>query len=151
MSHSRRLSAALAFAAVGAACTTPDADDTPDSSRPAVELLVFDCGQVTVYDLSIFSPGFNEGLTKELVVSCYLIRHPDGMLFWDAGLPDSYGESPGGETNAAGSMRFYVRKTLASQLREVNISPTDFDYVAFSRICTSITSATRICSRLQRC
>ncbi|MHC4575380.1 MAG: N-acyl homoserine lactonase family protein [Planctomycetota bacterium] len=59
---------------------------------------------------------------------CFLVHHPKGILLWDAGLPDALvGKTVGDET-----MQFSMKKTLASQLEELDLSPQDIDYLVHS-------------------
>jgi glyoxylase-like metal-dependent hydrolase (beta-lactamase superfamily II) len=52
------------------------------------------------------------------------------MLLWDAGLPDALvGETVGDET-----MQFSMKKTLASQLEELDLLPQDIDYLVHSHM-----------------
>ena len=59
--------------------------------QPDIKLYIFQCGEILARDVSLFSPGVDEGKAKQLTDSCYLIRHPQGDLVWDTGLPDSLG------------------------------------------------------------
>lgn len=95
-----------------------------------IKLYVLDCGYITVSDISIFSPGHDKGKKKDLVDSCYLIRHPKGDFLWDTGLPDKLAALPGGFTN--GPFHLTVKKSLMSQLAELNLSPQDIEMVGIS-------------------
>jgi len=103
------------------------------SAAAATTLFVFDCGTVDIKDISVFSPGHDVGQPKTLVVPCYLVRHPRGLLLWDAGLPDSIAASPEG-VQVSPNMRASMRRTLAAQLAEVGVAPDAIDYVAFSHM-----------------
>jgi len=94
------------------------------------ELYVFDCGDIEVRDLSIFSPGFNKGVVKQLTNNCYLIKHEKGTLLWDAGLNDSLG--PEGVDVWDGAFHLSVKKPLADQLKEIAVKPSDIDYLSVS-------------------
>ena len=52
-----------------------------------IQLTVFDCGSISVADVSAFGISNSETDVRELFVPCYLISHPEGKLLWDAGLP----------------------------------------------------------------
>lgn len=95
-----------------------------------LKLYVFDCGTIDVADVSVFSPGHDKGVKKTLKNTCYLIDHPKGKMIWDTGLPDGLVANKKGFTN--GAFHLTVKKTLESQLREINIDPKTIDYIALS-------------------
>lgn len=97
-------------------------------------LTVFDCGENTVKDISLFSPGVNKGKQKTLAVRCYLIQHPKGMLMWDTGLSDKIAEQKNGIKAMNGAFTLKVNRTLASQLNEIKINPEEVKYLAFSHM-----------------
>jgi N-acyl homoserine lactone hydrolase len=100
------------------------------TSNDLTKLYVFDCGNIEVRDLSIFTPGINEGQVKQMTDSCYLIQHEKGMLLWDAGLSDSLG--PKGIDAWEGKFHLSVSNPLAKQLEEININPTDINFIGIS-------------------
>jgi len=99
-------------------------------AKPNLSLHVFECGNVEVKDISIFSPGVDEGVTKHLTDSCYLIQHEKGKMIWDAGIPDAIGEA--GAEKFGGKLKLTVTKPFSEQLAAINISPTDIDYLGIS-------------------
>lgn len=88
-----------------------------------------DGGAIQINDLSLFSDTFGyQGERRQLVVSCYLIEHTNGMLLWDAGLPRHLlGVAL---TDAPKSAR--LERTLVEQLREIGIEANAIDRVAVS-------------------
>lgn len=122
------------FVAMGfISCATMSVDSTKHQSG-VKKLYVMDCGYITANDLSIFSSeGFYKGESKELVDTCYLIEHEKGTLLWDAGLSDSLaGKGP--VEAGGGAFTLEVKKTLASQLEEIGVTPEDVDYISFSHM-----------------
>ena len=106
---------------------------TACSSQPTekpLTLHIFECGEIEVRDVSLFSPGVDIGITKKMVDSCYLIQHPKGSLIWDAGLSDAIG--PDGIEKWEGAFFMSVPKTLTSQLDELGVKVTDIDYLGIS-------------------
>jgi N-acyl homoserine lactone hydrolase len=99
-------------------------------TKNTVKLYVFDCGTIEVSDISVFSPGHDKGVAKTLKNTCYLIDHPMGKLIWDTGLADALINKKDGMTN--GVFHLSVQKTLASQLKAINIDPKSIDYMALS-------------------
>ena len=64
--------------------------------------------------------------------NCYLIRHANGLLLWDTGVPDAVATMPDGMVVANGAITYRRAKTLASQLAELGVKPADVTYVALS-------------------
>lgn len=92
-------------------------------------LTALECGEIDVGDLNVFSDTMAyTGQTMRMVVSCYLIRHGDQVMLWDLGLPDAMARAPGGGPG----MTLRVPRTLASQLGELGLSPSDIDFIAVS-------------------
>ena len=100
----------------------------------AMKLYVFDCGNSKIKDISLFSPGVDQNKSKNLVMSCYLIEHPKGLLMWDTGLADSLISKPGGIKVRNGAFTLMVKKTLSSQLKELKINPKEIKFMAFSHM-----------------
>lgn len=132
---------AIALLALGCS-SDDDANNKSTSSSAATEaasktspspvrLYVMDCGRVNIGDLEIFS---NKGEYAErqhtATAMCYLVRHPQGDLIWDAGLPDALNAMPDGLTN--GPFNFSVPTTMASQLEAVGVTPDDIEYFTVS-------------------
>ncbi len=91
-------------------------------------LYVMDCGQNAATDQSRWSPGVNVGKPIELSDNCYLIRHGAEWLLWDTGYPDAVAEKP--TTTPVGTAT--RQKTLAAQLVEIGVKPSDIRFVAVS-------------------
>jgi N-acyl homoserine lactone hydrolase len=117
--------AALVTTAVGAA-------DTP--AHGVVErMYVLECGESKTNDVSAnWSPGVNVGVAREFSDNCYLIKHAKGWFLWDSGMSDAIAEKPQGVSAANGLLTLWVRKTLASQLRELDLGPSAIERIAFS-------------------
>lgn len=105
------------------ACT----ESRPD---PQMKLYVFDCGDILVRDVSVFSPGVDVGKPKEMTDSCYLVVHPKGTLLWDTGLNDALGAK--GVDVWDGVFHLSMKNPLMGQLREIGVKPQDIDYVGVS-------------------
>ena len=48
---------------------------TQPTQESDITLYVFHCGNIESRDVSLFSPGVNQGQSKQLTNSCYLIYH----------------------------------------------------------------------------
>lgn len=120
-------SLALAFGALSA-CTTVTAP-RPAAATGVERLYVLNCGEGVAADVSRWSPGVNVGKPIEFVDSCYLIRHRDGWMLWDTGLPDAVAAMP---DSMPGPTHWRRPKTLAAELAEIGVRPGDIRYVAVS-------------------
>ena len=103
---------------------------------PAVtspRVYVFDCGNIDVKDVSVFSPGVDVGKKKVLANSCYLIVHPQGVMMWDAGFGDALAALPEGKQV---SENFHVRlkKPVAAQLKETGYAPESVTLLGLSHM-----------------
>lgn len=95
---------------------------------PGVRLYALDCGRVSLKDTGFLSDtGDLDGKPGKFAVPCYLIRHKNGSLLWDAGLGDAIAGRPA-NPNAPAS----VPVTLTSQLQSLGIRPEQVTYLAFS-------------------
>ena len=102
---------------------------TPQHGPPGVErLYVLYCGDIALTDASSFTPGASG--PGALSDTCYLIKHQQDWLLWDTGLPDSLATMPDGMKSNAGV--WTSKKTLASQLAELDLKPSDIRYLALS-------------------
>lgn len=111
--------AVLSFAAVGASFAAP----------PDLEMTRLDCGYMTLQDKAVMSDaGLYKGESLDIVMSCYLIKHGDDWLLWDAGLPRKYLAGP----IAEGSFRTGLDRTIVDQLKMLGLRPEDIKYVAVS-------------------
>jgi N-acyl homoserine lactone hydrolase len=92
---------------------------SPSGEEPPLTLHEFDCGRL-VYE-SPEAVGFgvrdDETAVRELLVPCYVVDHPDGLLLWDGGLSSDQVDRP-----------------FSGQLEALGLSLDSFDYVAFSHM-----------------
>lgn len=133
--------AALGLAACGggedAPATGPTAPETP-ASTPAnetpraagLELHKLDCGRIEISDLDDFSSaGDFAGQTDTFMSTCWLVRHPDGDMVWDTGVPGMLAGQPSFEQDI---YTVSLTETLSEQLRARGVAPGDVDYVSIS-------------------
>jgi N-acyl homoserine lactone hydrolase len=95
-------------------------------------LYALDCGQGRGADQARWSPGVNVGKPLDVSDNCYLIRHPQGWLMWDTGVPEAVAAMPDGLVSGGGAMVWKRPKTIASQLDQIGVKPADIRYVAIS-------------------
>jgi glyoxylase-like metal-dependent hydrolase (beta-lactamase superfamily II) len=97
-----------------------------------MKLYVLYGGDIICRNVSMLNGGSSEKEVIDLANPVFLIKHPQGTLLWDSGLPDSYvGLKEGVE---AWIFHLSLKKTLISQLEEISVKPADIDYFAFSHI-----------------
>jgi N-acyl homoserine lactone hydrolase len=104
------------------------------SGKPGVEkLYILNCGEGVAGDISRWSPGVNEGKSMDFVDTCYLIRHAQGWFLWDTGIPDAVAAMPNGLAPADPKAIHWRRpKTLAAQLDQLQVKPSDIEAMAVS-------------------
>ena len=104
------------------------------SEKSGVErLYILNCGEGATSDVSRWSPGVNEGKPLEFVDSCYLIKHSRGWFLWDTGVPDAVASMPNGLVPSDPKATVWRRpKTLATQLEQLGLTPSDVKWMAVS-------------------
>lgn len=118
--------AAIAFFA-SAVSGVAAAAGAPETAT--LRLYAMDCGTLTVPDADPFADdGAYKGVSRTLVVPCYLIRHPKGDLIWDTGLPQAIADMPGG----VGPQGIVMRRKLTDQLADLGLTPADIEYLSVS-------------------
>jgi len=96
-------------------------------------LYILNCGEGVAGDISRWSPGVNEGKSMDFVDNCYLIKHPQGWLLWDTGVSDAVAAMPNGlAPSDPKSVHWHRSKTLAAQLDQLGLKPSDIKTVAIS-------------------
>ena len=102
--------------------------------KPGVErLYILNCGEGVAGDISRWSPGVNVGKSMDFVDNCYLIKHTEGWLLWDTGVADAIAAMPEGQRPADPRATHWRRpKTLAAQLEQLGVKPSNIKFVAVS-------------------
>ncbi|HEY1361871.1 MAG TPA: N-acyl homoserine lactonase family protein [Xanthobacteraceae bacterium] len=96
-------------------------------------LYILNCGEGVAGDISRWSPGVNVGKSMDFVDNCYLIKHTQGWMLWDTGVADAIAAMPEGQRPSDPRMTHWRRpKTLAGQLDQLAVKPSDIRYVAVS-------------------
>jgi N-acyl homoserine lactone hydrolase len=123
--------ACIAAAIVCIASTTPG---SAQQAKPGLErLYILNCGEGVAGDIGRWSPGVNEGKSMDFVDNCYLIKHSQGWMLWDTGVPDAVAAMPDGQAPADPKATHWRRpETLASQLDALGVKPSDIKYLAVS-------------------
>lgn len=101
-------------AAAAVALAVSSAAAAAAASPKSVELYAIDCGRFDVPNADSFADdGSYKGISRKLVVPCYLIRHPKGDLVWDTGIPGS-------------------KQALLDGLKALGLTPADIEYISVS-------------------
>lgn len=96
-------------------------------------LFILNCGEGVAGEISRWSPGVNVGKSMDFVDNCYLIKHAQGWMIWDTGVTDAVAAMPDGQAPADPRAIHWRRpKTLAGQLEQLGVKPSDVKYVAVS-------------------
>ncbi len=117
----------------GEASSTESAavDATAESASQSVRAYVIDCGRIEMNDLSFFALGEEyAGRKNSAADMCVLVRHPDGDLMWDAGLPGALNAMEDGLTN--GPFHLSVPVTIDEQFAAIGVSVEDIDFFSAS-------------------
>jgi glyoxylase-like metal-dependent hydrolase (beta-lactamase superfamily II) len=103
----------------------------PDGPR----LYPFDCGRLVATGVPFVHPsGEIERVHATFASACWLVAHPDGLLLWDAGMPDGWIVQQEGVLSASGGWRFHVTRTIASCLGDLGATLADVSHLAFSHL-----------------
>jgi N-acyl homoserine lactone hydrolase len=96
-------------------------------------LYILNCGEGVAGDISRWSPGVNEGQSMPFAGNCYLIKHAKGWFLWDTGIPDAVAAMPDGlAPSDPKAIHWYRPKTLAAQLAQIGVKPSDITAMAVS-------------------
>lgn len=118
-----RLQSMLSFGIAAALLTAaPVAAQAPAAPTPPVTLSRMECGtNAPPTDVGLrFSDTYDfRGLKVQLVYSCYLIRHGDDVMIWDAGF------APGNTPTAP-------KASMVQLLSQLSITPAQVKYVGIS-------------------
>lgn len=88
-----------------------------------------DCGTILINDFSSFSDSFTyRPGPRKLVASCYLIKHGDRYMLWDAGLSARVVGAP----MKTASRTTTLDRTIADQLKQLGIRPDQIQFVGIS-------------------
>ena len=124
--HRRILALAMGWLALAGLQAPPP----PAAMQAGLSLWRLDCGEFVINQYGAFfsdtfqyPPG-----PKNIVGSCYLIRHGDRYMLWDTGLTDALVGT--GYSSAAQSLT--VRRSLVDQLAEIEVRPEQIETIGIS-------------------
>ena len=122
--------------AIAAALVTMSIASTPTFAQKKSgvdKLYILNCGEGVAGDISRWSPGVNVGKSMPFVDNCYLIHHTTSWILWDTGVSDAIAAMPDGLAPADPKATHWKRpKTLASQLEQLGVKPSDIKFLAVS-------------------
>jgi glyoxylase-like metal-dependent hydrolase (beta-lactamase superfamily II) len=120
----------LILALIGGASALAAVGVSGQIAPAKVTLTRLDCGTVAANNLNVFSDtDAYVGQSKRLVVGCYLIRHGDRVMLWDAGLPAA---AKGKAIDPKLSMDATLARTLPEQLAELGVKPEQVSILGIS-------------------
>ncbi|MEO7916447.1 MAG: N-acyl homoserine lactonase family protein [Dokdonella sp.] len=101
------------------------------TATPAtVQLWRLDCGTIQVADLDVFSDTrAYVGRRKQLVASCYLIRHGDDYMLWDTGLSKADLNKPKSKGDAESES---LKLSIVDQLAKIDVTPKQIGTIGIS-------------------
>ncbi|WP_293883503.1 N-acyl homoserine lactonase family protein [Sphingomonas sp.] len=121
------VAAGLLSAAAAIAAPAPSAVAAPAT---ADKLWRLDCGIVHVNMLNAFSDTRSyPGQSRDLVASCYLVKHGTSYLLWDTGLPLAVKNTP---NDVAKPMSPTLRLSIVEQLATIGVKPGQVSLVGIS-------------------
>jgi len=123
------LKQALAIALAWTALTGMQAP-TPPPARAELALWRLDCGEFVFTDYNAFFSDTSEYRPgeKQLVGSCYLIRHGSQYMLWDTGIPGGTVTQP----IRTPAIRATLRATIVDQLARIGVRPEQVTIVGIS-------------------
>jgi glyoxylase-like metal-dependent hydrolase (beta-lactamase superfamily II) len=132
----KRAAAFVLAAGFLAAC----APSAPEAQAPEVRLYAMDCGRIAFPDVDMFADdGSFAGQQRTLIDPCYLIRHPDGDLIWDAGFPDAVADMADGLQVPGMGASVTMQTKLVDQLAQLGLAPADIEFISMSHMHTDHT------------
>ncbi|WP_194851686.1 N-acyl homoserine lactonase family protein [Nonlabens antarcticus] len=103
-------------------------------AKPEVELHVFDGGSILAKQKQMFSEGdLYAGESQQLASPFYVIKHPEGILLWDTGLPEGL-VGQGDVTPEGDAFTLSRKEKIVDQLASIGLKPEDVDMIAFSHV-----------------
>lgn len=102
-----------------------------------LRLYVFDCGEVEVRSLSLFTREAKDAFKQsKLANTCYLVKNGEKSFMWELGLPDSYISKKDGVSSvkSLGLINYKVHDSLREQLRKINVDPAQIQLAAVSHM-----------------
>jgi N-acyl homoserine lactone hydrolase len=98
----------------------------------AERLYRLDCGHSLANDESVWTPGENVGRDIEFSSTCWLIKHKNGWLMWDTGVPQATLNDPRGWSTLPKLIVYHLDRSLTDQLAQIGLKPADISRVAIS-------------------
>ena len=98
------------------------------------DIVVFECGKINSPDRSFWSPGIDVNVEHDMVASCYLIRHKNGLMVWDTGLPAVIASKPDGISIAGGKINLFLDIPFPKLLQEFGVAPEEVKHLALSHM-----------------
>jgi N-acyl homoserine lactone hydrolase len=97
----------------------------------SVRLYVLDCGTLIYNRPEDYNLTREEVADTNMIVTCYLVMHPKGLLLFDTGLADRLVGRPVYENVLYGYAQVKFN-TLVGQLADIGVKPADIQFLAIS-------------------
>lgn len=102
--------------------------------KNAPKIYAFDGGSIRVNNKNLFAQDNTyKGDTITLADAFYVIKHPNGILVWDTGLPERL-VGKDSVTTADGAFKLFRRDSITTQLAKIGVKPEDVNYIGLSHI-----------------
>ncbi len=107
---------------------------TAEKIENSPNLYMFDGGTIEANDKNMFAQGDTyNGEAITLSDAFFVLKHPDGILLWDTGLPESLvDKNP--YTSPDGAFTISREDSIVDQLASIGLLPEDVKFIAFSHI-----------------
>lgn len=100
---------------------------SPAAAQQGVSLHAFECGASPGMDVARFSDTHAmDGVKRDFIAGCYLIRHPKGILLWDTGMTPDLIAAP------APVMGWTLKQSIPDRLKGLGLTPAQVTHVGIS-------------------
>jgi N-acyl homoserine lactone hydrolase len=128
-----RLSFAIAvLALLLAPASAQNSEPPPLAQVTTPRLYALDCGTLAMSRPEDFGLTRDDVTDTNMIVSCFLVIHPKGILLFDTGLSDSLVGQPLYENRIGRNTAQVKLNTLKSQLAAIGVTPEKITYLALS-------------------
>lgn len=111
------------------AASTAAQDASADIESADMEMWRLDCGFLELSDTAPFSDAhLYDGEPRTMTNSCYLIRHGEQHMLWDAGFESALK----GQRVTQSVFTIGIQQTITEQLGELGLTSKDIDLIAVS-------------------
>lgn len=121
----------LSAAVLSLGLALPAQTEAESVTPPAIKLWRLDCGSFTAPTDAFSDLVSHPSERGSYVDSCYLVRHGEDLLLWDAGLPLALLGKP---EDASTPIQMQLTVTIVAQLAQIGLVPTDVTVLGISHM-----------------